>query len=358
MLVAALTGQFVVDQLPSIVAVLLSVLLALNIVSFVDVVDPLGAVRFFAITAYLIALAVWLTGYTRSHRRMRGIVAAYVWGAVAMAAVSSLALMVGFPGDQVFLFADTRAQGLFKDPNVFGPFLVPAMLILIEELFTPRLLRGGRLVRCLALAVVTLGVLVSFSRAAWLNAVVAVAALFLVQALRRGGARRALALTSVLAVLGSLLVLYVAITGSSDFIANRAQLQSYDVDRFGAQRAGLGLVEQHPLGTGPGQFDHWTVTDAHSIYVRSLAEQGILGFLVIVLLLLVTLFLALRNVVSGRDTYGLGSGVLLAAWCGLLANGLFVDTLHWRHFWIVAALVWVGATAKSVPDRGSALGGR
>jgi O-antigen ligase len=354
MVVAALTGRFKTDQLPSIIAVLLSVLLALNIVSFVDVVDPPFAVRFLAITAYLIALAVWLTGYARSHRRVRAIVAAYVWGAVVMSAVSAAALFVGFPGSEQFLFGGAaRAQGLFKDPNVFGPFLVPAILILIEELFEPRLLKAGRFAKSIAIGVLLVGVLVSFSRAAWLNAVLAIAVLFLVHALRRGGARRAMALVSLLAIMGAALVLVVSITGSSDFIAGRAQFQSYDVGRFGAQRTGFGLVAQHPLGIGPGQFDLWSEQAAHSIYVRSLAEQGVLGFLVVVLLLVLTLFFAVRNVVYGRDTYGLGSAVLLGAWCGLLANGVFVDTLHWRHLWIVAAFIWVGAMASSAaqPER-------
>jgi hypothetical protein len=34
---------------------------------------------------------------------------------------------------------------------------------------------------------------------------------------------------------------------------------------------------------------------------------------------------------------------LLAAWCGVMANSAFVDTLHWRHLWLIAALIWVGA---------------
>ena len=56
-----------------------------------------------------------------------------------------------------------------------------------------------------------------------------------------------------------------------------------------------------------------------------------------------TLLLAMRNVVRGIDTYGLGSAALLGSWLGLVANSLFVDTLHWRHFWLVAALIWAGA---------------
>jgi hypothetical protein len=37
---------------------------------------------------------------------------------------------------------------------------------------------------------------------------------------------------------------------------------------------------------------------------------------------------------------------LLAAWCGVLANSLFIDTLHWRHLWLLAALIWAGAALR------------
>ena len=75
-----------------------------------------------------------------------------------------------------------------------------------------------------------------------------------------------------------------------------------------------------------------------------LAEQGPLGLAVLVMLLGATLALAGANAVSGRDAHGVGAAVLLGAWCGLLANSAFVDTLHWRHLWFVAALIWVAAT--------------
>ena len=47
--------------------------------------------------------------------------------------------------------------------------------------------------------------------------------------------------------------------------------------------------------------------------------------------------------VSAREAVrrkGIGSAALLAAWCGLLANSAVIDTLHWRHLWLVAALIW------------------
>jgi hypothetical protein len=68
--------------------------------------------------------------------------------------------------------------------------------------------------------------------------------------------------------------------------------------------------------------------------------------------MLLTLGFAARNAVLGRSTYGIGSAALLAAWCGLLANSLFIDTLHWRHLWLLAALIWAGTALRAVyPSR-------
>ena len=50
------------------------------------------------------------------------------------------ALYGPLPHKSTFIYAGSRAMGLFKDPNVYGAFLVPAAVILLEELTTPRLL--------------------------------------------------------------------------------------------------------------------------------------------------------------------------------------------------------------------------
>jgi len=137
----------------------------------------------------------------------------------------------------------------------------------------------------------------------------------------------------------------IAVSGSGDFLNERARVhQVYDTERFAAQETGVALVATHPFGIGPGQFEGVVGYAAHSTYIRALAEQGLLGVFAIVALLLGTLLLATRNAVVGRDTFGVGSAALLAAWCGILANSVFVDTLHWRHLWLLAALIWIGAT--------------
>jgi O-antigen ligase len=330
---------------PKTVIVALVVFAALNLVSSVEVIDPARAAGFLSITLYLAVLALWLTGYVVSPLRSRVIARGYVFAAVTSALLGALALLVAFPGAELVV-EDGRARAFFQDPNVFGPFLVPAALILIEELLAPRLLRARRLMKAICLVAVTLGVLFSFSRGAWLNLALGAVVMFAVLSLRRGGTRRAVAFLGVGLCVAVLVGGAVALSGSSNFLVERARPQSYDAERFGAQAVGLDAAEQYPLGAGPGQFEQIAPISAHSTYVRVLAEQGLAGLVTLAALLLFTLGAAFRNALLGRDTYGIGSAALLGAWTGILANSFFVDTLHWRHLWLVAALIWAGSMRR------------
>ena len=237
---------------------------------------------------------------------------------------------------------EDRVQALFKDPNVFGPFLVPAALILVEETLTPRLFGLHRLLKGLLLLLLLLGLIFSASRGAWANLAVGLGVLLVVMALRRGGGRKVLLALVLALVAGVLVAGAVSLSGSGDFLSDRARVQSYDADRFGAQAAGLEPAQRYPFGVGPGQFELVAPISAHSTYVRVFAEQGLPGILAFLTLVLFTLGAAVANAVAGRDTYGIGSAALLGAWCGLLVNSFVIDTLHWRHLWVVAALIWAG----------------
>jgi hypothetical protein len=344
--VALVTGRFTLGRIPLAVSTLLGAFLALNLFASVDVVDANRAAFFFAITLYLAIFALWFGAYVDSTPRARLVVKAYLTAAVLSAVLATLALYVQFPGHNT-LVVGPRAKGLFKDPNVYGAFLVPAALILLEEIVRPRLLRLRAPAKLALVSAVTVGILFSFSRAAWLNAAVGLVVMLAMLALRRGGGRRAIAVVAVVLSATAVLFVTVAVTSSVSFIEQRAHFQRYDVKRFGAQLSGVQDAVQYPLGIGPGQFELLSPVSAHSTYVRALAEEGLLGLLLLLALMVLTLFLAVRNAEAGRDTYGIGSAALLAAWCGLLANSVFIDTLHWRHLWLVAALIWAAAARPS-----------
>jgi O-antigen ligase len=340
MAVALVTGRFRLGAAPRGAVAILAVLAALNVMSSVQVADPGRAAGFFAITLYLAAFGLWLPGYVTSEGRARLILEAYLFAAVSSALLGLLALAGVIPGAAV-LTEGGRAKALFQDPNVFGPFLIPAVLIVAEELVRPRLLRVSSVTKALLLAVLVLGVVFSYSRGAWLNLVLALAVMGVVIA-ARGGARQALALLAIGLVGIAVVAGAVVATGSGEFLAERARPQTYDTTRFAGQRAGLEPAWEYPFGAGPGQFEAIAGISAHSTYARAIGEQGFLGVVVLAALLGFTLGAAVQNAAKGRDTYGIGSAALVAAWCGLLANSAFIDTLHWRHLWLVAGLIWAG----------------
>lgn len=348
MLVAVITGRFTLRAVPASMLLAVVGLLALNAISAIFAVYPGRAVFFFAITAYLAVFALWLTGYVDSVERARSIVRPLVAGAVASSLVGVAVLFVGFPGKSAVDFSDGfRANGFFKDPNVFGPFLVVVALLVLSEILEPRLLRGRLPTKLAILLALSLGIVFAYSRAAWLNAVVGVIVMMGVYALRRGGGRNVAKITVTLAIAFAIGSMALASTGQLGFLYERAQLQSYDTDRFAGQREGVRLAQAHPLGIGPGQFEQTVGIASHSTYVRTLAEQGVLGLLTTFTLLAGTLALATLNAIKGRDSYGISSAALLAAWSGVMANSAFVDTLHWRHLWLLAALIWVGAMRRA-----------
>jgi O-antigen ligase len=343
--IALVTGRFQ-PRVPPVVLAALGALLALNLFSAVEVVDTGRAVAFLATTAYLVVFALWLSGYVGSRERARIVVGGYLVAAAVSALIGLAALFVGLPGgDQ--LVGDGRVQALFQDPNVFGPFLVPVALILLEDILTPRLFALRRMLKAALMLLLVLGVAFSFSRGAWVNLAVGVAVVLTVVALRRKGGRKALVASLLTVVAAAAVAATIATTGSQSLMFERAGMQSYDATRFSAQAVGIESAERYPFGVGPGQFERYASLSAHSTYVRVAGEQGFPGLVALAVFVVTTLVVALGNALAGRDCHGVGSAALLGAWCGLLVNSLVVDTLHWRHLWVVAALVWIGWARKS-----------
>ena len=158
-----------------------------------------------------------------------------------------------------------------------------------------------------------MGVLLSYSRAAWANLVIAFVVMLVVSSMRRTGARRALRALIVLLATGGAVLVLLSATGAVGFLEHRAQLQSYDTQRFAAQSSAGNWAGPTPWGSDRGSSTPTSPWTRHSTFVRVFAEQGPFGLLIWIALLLATLVFALRNVVVGRDTYGIGSAALLGA---------------------------------------------
>jgi len=198
-----------------------------------------------------------------------------------------------------------------------------------------------------------LAVLLCFSRACWINFVLALA-VFLVgqvafpglrcQLSRRELQQRIRLGFGIVAVGVVSFLLLEAVPAVSDMMALRVTsngLQDYDRVRFATQNLALETAKTHLLGIGPGQvelvFDYAT----HSMYVRILSENGIVALIAILVFILATAARSVRIIEQAEDPwYREVNLVVLACIAGHLVNSFVIDTVHWRHIWFIYALPW------------------
>lgn len=324
--------------IPTFVGLPLAGYVLLTILSITNAVDLKRAISFEGITLYMVILAVWLSWAFAKREWVRIGMKMYVIGAAVSGALGPLGLYAHLSSKLVW--GGDRAAGLFKDPNVYAAFLVPAAIILLDEIGTPRVLGWRRRTEIALFAIVSLGVVVSYSRAGWLNYTLAVLTLVFVQSNRRGGLRRAARSIGILAVCALAGFAMLAATGSLSFLRDRSHLQSYDQQRFSNQDAAFGDMFRHFFGFGPGQTEILRPLSSHSTFVRAAFEQGFLGLAMLILVLVGTLVCAVRLARHTVEVNGVGTGALLGIWLGQVVNSFFIDTLHWRHLWVWAALIW------------------
>jgi hypothetical protein len=269
-------------------------------------------------------------------------------------------------GHQDVLLRYGRPEGLFKDPNVFGPYMIPMLLWAIV-----RLQAGARGVARLwwlgVSASAVAGVFFSYSRAAWIGCAITVAVYFALQIATGGWTMRKVAgLAGILAAVAGL-ALGVGLLASSNAQVGRMLkmrlgtdgLQNYDYQqRFYTQRIAIETVQEHPMGIGPGQAEVDFTVATHSLYLRPLVENGLAGFLALIGLVLISTARSLRLALQTADAQWRPVFTLVAACLvGLLVNGMVIDTIHWRHMWLLVALAWASHSGMyAVPRRRTAAG--
>lgn len=229
-----------------------------------------------------------------------------------------------------FVSYGIRFMGFFKDPNVLGPFLIVPFLYWLEVYMKNR--NKDRKVILIVLLLI-LGIVFSFSRAAWLNT--AIGGFYLVWILSKGKRKRFfLRLIPVLSgavIVGIILIksnVFFSGISFKAFLQTRFAMQAYDEKRFDNQRMVFSIIKINPMfGIGPGNYEMVTAYSTHSLYIRMLGEHGITGIIFLVLLIIPVLGGLYRK----RNEYAF----LISGFLGLLVNSFFIDSWHWRHFWIL-----------------------
>ncbi len=314
--------------------------------SFTQLQEFQKPITYMATTVFLAISSIFYCAVIQNDtaRRLAIIEKSYIVSAVICSIVGILGYFGAIPHADLFTLYD-RAKGAFKDPNVFGPFLIAPALYLVYGLLTGRPLES--LWRNGGLLVIVLGIFLSFSRAAWALFLFCACLMVFIMLLkeRTGAFRLKILVLSLLAVI----VLFGAIVGAmqsqkvSNLFSSRAQLeQDYDaghLGRFERHRIGFLMSMEHPLGIGPMTFSKIFPEDEHNIWLKSLTTYGWIGFISYITMMIWTLSTGFKYLLRHRDW----QPYLMISWIVILGHvliGNVIDTDHWRHFYLLLGIVW------------------
>lgn len=325
----------------------LGLLVVWNVSGMIALTNVLGqekTIQYTGTSIYL-AVAAILFACLFSENTMPRLTAmriAYVISAVFAALAGIAGYFSLFPGADMFA-PYGRALGPFKDPNVYGPFLIWPALFLMYRMLTDRM----RLIDVAVVGILLMSLLLAFSRGAWfhfvLSAFVMIAITFLTASSRPARLRIFVLSAMAVAALTAFLVFLLSFDAIRTMFFERAQLiQSYDVGqggRFRLQELALTALLNSPGGMGPFEFARVHGIQQHNVYLQAFLVYGWVGAMAYILLVLSTLFIGLRTsfVRSPWQGYLIPA---FATFVGEVAEGFVIDTDHWRHFFLLLGMVW------------------
>ena len=350
LMVACVAARVSFDQKLLPLMFLLAVWLIGGFFSLIQVGDNAKDIQYAGTSLYLgIAAITFACLFSDGNmQRLSLLRRGYILAALIATAAGYLGFFHLVPYSDIFLDYD-RVSATFKDPNVYGPFLMFPIVWLMIRILT----RGIRPLDVALLMILTGGLLLSFSRGAWahfaISATVGVLTTFLVTPDPR--MRRRIVVVGVLTILFAALVVgaLLSIGSVHDMLLERAKaIQPYDVGpggRFWLQEQALGTILQNANGLGPFEFDRIFGLQQHNVYMQGFLVYGWLGGAAYLALVAATLMLGLITMpIEAPWQHYLITAY--AVFVGEMVEGMIVDTDHWRHFFLMLGLVWGLSTAS------------
>ncbi len=314
--------------------------------SLIGVAEDTRSIWFVVISVYMAVMAVVIACIFSedTKRRLELMRSGYILAAV-IASVAGIAGYFDIAGSSDLLTLYGRAKGTFKDPNVYGTFVVLPFVMLVQGFFTGTHRRP--LIAGAALFIIAFGLFLSFSRGAWAVAAAAAMLCALLTFITSQSNRQRIRMVAI--VIAGIGLAVAVLTVALQFEAIRSTFevratldQSYDqgeTGRFGNQRRAIPLLLDLPNGFGPLQFREYFPEDPHNTFLNAFASYGWLGGIcylgLIASTLLVGWSLVFRKTPWQPEAIAIWSSLFF-----LILQGLQIDTDHWRHFYVLLGLTW------------------
>ena len=295
----------------------------------------------FAISLALIGAAVTMSFDERNFLT-------YMRVYIVSCVIASILGTVGFALRIGLLTWDDRAKGLIDDPNMYGSFLIPAALFCVHLMHRPG---ARRLWLAAALAIITVGILLSFSRIAPV-AFTRLTGLYIVFLHRLHLGRLVPVLLGLVGF--GLLLFAIAYFSSAEFSEKFLQrltfAESYDLGRegrYGRYLLVLPMILDHPMGYGVLQLEKIFPEPIHNIWLSSFVNYGWLGGFTWIVLFFSSIGVCIQNYRKTRNPIPL---VLMLSLIGIVMCASLHEGEHWRHMWLAYGLVWGFNAAKFMPE--------
>jgi len=344
-------------RIPAAIAPLLGLLMLFVIggmIAMTQMAELRDTPLYLAVTFFLSLTAVFFAATLIARPDLFRIV--FLAWTVAAMATGLLGILgyFGLTGGSFTLY--DRAAGAFKDPNVFGPYLVLPATYLFHRLMTGNPMKMPVYVG--ALLFLSLAILLSFSRGAWglyFFSLAAVTAGLFIQS-RSGAFRLKVAVMAVVSALaiGIAAMIALQIPAIADLFVQRAQLvQEYDgarLGRFARYTIGFELAMERPLGIGALVFGRMYGEDTHNIWLKALLDYSWLGFAAYLTLIVWTIAGGFRILFRDRPW----QPFLICAYVVFIGHvllGTVIDTNHWRHFYILLGVIWAAMALEARHQR-------
>jgi hypothetical protein len=304
-----------------------------NLISMFGVVNHPESWRFLGITLYMVVLFIFVRIYATRPGGLRMIMTGYL----ASALFNAVPVVLGFFGVNFMTQAvgwSVRGVGFFKDPNVFGPFLAAAALWALDRVSQPAKNTAQRVAWSGLALLFSFTAIYSLSRAVWIN--LAVSICIFVWFLARRSLQKGFGVLVLTLLFIGIAIAFLEIFQMTGFVEEHLRFQDYDFVRFNVQYTGLLEGLRHPFGIGPTGLPN-----AHSLYIKTFAEQGWAGLITLGIIIGATLIPLARQAFDKEQIYPVVSAqVLVAILIGQLINSLVIDSIHWRHLWVLLGIAW------------------
>lgn len=323
-----------------------------GVLSIFQMDDLKKAPLYIAVSYFLALTAVFFAAVTESDwRRLQPLFTGYLAAAIITGLLGIAGYLNLIPAADLFTLYG-RAKGAFQDPNVFGPFLILPINWCIYQVLTRPFPKS--LLYWALFLILTLAILLSFSRAAWGMFVISLlfipALLFIRSTNQR--LRGKIILISLIALILLALALLIALQFPqiSEVFYQRARLdQDYDnarTGRFARHWLGFLLSMEKPFGIGPLEFGPMFGEDTHNIWLKALLDYGWIGFIAFMILMILTLGFGFKILLRDRPW----QPYLLCTYVAFIAHiviGNVIDIDHWRHFYLLIGIIWGCAALES-----------